>query len=291
MDLSAVAVFVKVVQAGSFSGAARRLGMPNTTVSAKVARLEQRLGVTLIHRTTRKLRVTPQGREYFNRCVRGLEEIEAGESLLTSAARAPTGLLRITAPGDVAHHLLPPIVSEYLRAYPDVRIELVVTNRIVDLVGEGVDLAIRAGELKDSTLVARPFIEGIIGLWASRAYLTQHGEPRMPEDLARHQGLLFSRVPRQVLQLTSGRRKANVELNWRVAADDLETLRTLVLRGEGIGIMPDYLAREDLPLVRVLPDWAWVRGALKFVYPGRSYVRPTVRTFIDTALAQVNRPA
>lgn len=289
MDLNAVAVFVKVVQAGSFSGAARLLGMPNTTVSAKVARLEKRLGVTLIHRTTRKLGLTPQGREYFERCVRGLEEIEAGESLLSSAAREPSGLMRITAPGSVAHHVLPPIVSAYLRTYSEVRIELVVTNRIVDLVGEGVDLAIRAGELRDSTLVARPFMEDVVGLWGSASYLARHGSPRAPEDLAHHAVLAFSRQ-RDTLQLSSGRRTAAIKAAWVVAADDLETLRAFVLRGDGLGLMPDYLARADRSLVRVLPEWAWSRGALMFVYPGRRYVRPTVRTFIDTALAHVQSP-
>jgi len=287
VDLNAIAVFVKVVQAGSFNGAARLLGMPNTTVSAKVARLEKRLGVTLIHRTTRKLNLTPQGREYFERCVKGLEEIEAGESLLTSGTE-PSGLLRITAPGGVAQHVLPPIVSGYLRAYPKVRIELIVTNRIVDLVGEGVDLAIRAGELRDSTLVARPFMDEIVGLWASPAYLTRRGMPSTPEELARHTILSFSRA-RDALRLSSGRRRVEVKPDWVVAADDLETLRAFILRGDGIGLMPDYLARDDLPLARVLPDWAWSRGALTFVYPGRRYVRPTVRTFIDAALEHVTR--
>lgn len=286
MDLNAIAVFVKVVQAGSFSRAARLLGMPNTTVSAKVARLEKHLGVTLIQRTTRKLNVTPQGRAYFDHCVNGLEELAAGESLLTSASGEPTGLLRITAPVDVGHHVLPPIVHDYLRAHPKVRIELVVTNRMVDLVAEGVDLAVRAGELKDSTLAARPFITYQGGLWASRTYVASRGEPKTPDELARHDGLFFSRLPREALRLASGRKKADVPLSWRIAADDLETLRAFVLQGDGIGAMPDYLARDHAgEIVRVLPDWSWTRAALSFVYPGRRFVPPTVRSFIDAALA------
>lgn len=286
MDLNAIAVFVKVVQAGSFSRAARLLGMPNTTVSAKVARLEKHLGVTLIQRTTRKLNVTPQGRAYFDHCVNGLEELAAGESLLTSASGEPTGLLRITAPVDVGHHVLPPIVHDYLRAHPKVRIELVVTNRMVDLVAEGVDLAVRAGELKDSTLAARPFITYQGGLWASRTYVASRGEPKTPDELARHDGLFFSRLPREALRLASGRKKADVPLSWRIAADDLETLRAFVLQGDGIGAMPDYLARDHADdVVRVLPDWSWTRAALSFVYPGRRFVPPTVRSFIDAALA------
>ena len=285
MDLNAIAVFVKVVQAGSFSQAARLLGMPNTTVSAKVARLEKHLGVTLIQRTTRKLHVTRQGRVYFEQCVNGLEEIAAGELLLTSASGEPAGLLRITAPVDVGHHLLPRIVHDYLRAHPKVRIELVVTNRMVDLIAEGVDLAIRAGELKDSTLVARPFITYHGGLWASRTYVASRGEPKTPAELAQHDGLLFSRLPREALRLANGRKKAEVALSWRIAADDLETLRAFVLQGDGIGAMPDYLGRDHADeMVRILPDWSWTRAALSFVYPGRRFVPPTVRSFVDTAL-------
>jgi DNA-binding transcriptional LysR family regulator len=284
MDLNAIAVFVKVVQAGSFSAAARRLGMPNTTVSAKVAALERRLGVTLIHRTTRKLNVTPQGREYFERCLRGMQDIEAGELLLTSGAREPSGLLRITAPNDVAHHVLPAVVSSYLRAHQQVRIELVVTNHVVDLVVEGIDLAIRATQLKDSTLIARPFLAYCGGLWASRDYLQERGQPQSPEQLTGHEMLSFSRLPRQKLMLTDGRKKTELILNCRTIADDLETLRAFVLHGAGIGPLPDFLARNEPSLIQVLPEWTWARASLAFVYPGRRFVLPTVRTFIDTAL-------
>ena len=158
MDLDGIAVFVKVVQAGSFSAAARLLGIPNTTVSAKVARLEKRLGVTLIQRTTRKLHVTPAGRAYFERCLRGLEEIDTAEAEVSLSAAEPRGLLRITAPGDVAHGLLPLFVSRFLERYPRTRVELLVANRVVDLLAEGVHLAVRAAALRDSTLVARKLI-------------------------------------------------------------------------------------------------------------------------------------
>lgn len=285
MDLNAIAVFVKVVQAGSFSGAARLLGMPNTTVSAKVAGLEKHLGVTLIHRTTRKLNITPQGRRFFLQCLRGLEEIEAGEQALTSEAREPSGVLRITAPGDVAHHVLPSFVSHYLGEHPNVRVELIVTNRVVDLVGEGVDLAIRAGALKDSTLVARPFVSYSGGLWATQRYLEERGDPATPDALTGHALLSFSRLPRQRLTLSDGRRKTEIALHPRIVADDLETLRAFVLQDAGIGPMPDFLARGT-DLRRVLPQWTWARASLSFVYPGRRFVPPTVRTFIDTALSR-----
>ena len=288
MELDDIAVFVKVAQAGSFSKAARVLDMPNTTVSAKVARLEKRLGVTLIQRTTRKLHITPAGQAYFARCMRGLAEIETAEAEISSATAEPGGVLRITVTGDVAHSLLPPIAAEYIRKYPRIKIEVIVANRVVDLVGEGVDLAIRAAELKDSTLVARRFVSFTVDLWASPSYLAQRGTPRAPEDLDGHDCLVFSRLERQGIQLSDGRHKAELPSNGRISVDDLETLRAFVLQGTGIGTLPDFLCRsyvQDGRLVRVLPKWSWVTGALAFVYPSQPFVPAKVRAFIDLALA------
>lgn len=284
MDLDGIAVFVKVVQAGSFSAAARLLGIPNTTVSAKVARLEKRLGVTLIQRTTRKLHVTPAGRAYFERCVRGLEEIETAEAEMSLSAAEPRGLLRITAPGDVAHGLLPAFISAFLERYPRTRVELIVANRVIDLLAEGVHVAIRAAALGDSTLVARKFMAYRGGLWASAAYLKKKGPPKTPAELEQHECIVFPRLSRQVLRLSDGRSDVDVPLKGRLAVDDLETLRHFAVQGKGIGMLVDYLAREA-GLVQVLPKWTWASGALSFVYPGQRFVPANVRAFIDTALA------
>ncbi|HEX2199013.1 MAG TPA: LysR family transcriptional regulator [Burkholderiales bacterium] len=282
MDLDGIAVFVKVVQAGSFSAAARLLGIPNTTVSAKVARLEKRLGVTLIQRTTRKLHVTPAGRAYFERCVQGLGEIESAEAEITLSAE-PRGLLRITAPGDVAHGLLPGFVARFLERYPRTQVELIIANRMVDLLAEGVHLAVRAGALRDSSLVARRFVAYRGGLWASAAYLKEHGTPNTPRDLEAHECIVFPKRSGQPTRLTDGRAHADVVLKTRLAVDDLETLRQFAVQGKGIGMLIDYLAREA-GLVPVLPKWSWASGALSFVYPGQRFVPANVRAFIDTAL-------
>ena len=288
MDLDDIAVFVKVAQAGSFSKAARLLDMPNTTVSAKVARLEKRLGVTLIQRTTRKLHITPAGQAYFARCMRGLAEIETAEAEISSATAEPRGVLRITVTGDVAHSLLPPIATEYVRRYPRLKIEIIVANRVVDLVGEGIDLAVRAAEIKDSTLVARRFLSFTVDLLASPDYLAQRGTPRVPVDLEGHDCLVFSHLARQGLRLSDGRQKAELPSNGRISVDDMETLRALVLESAGIGTLPDFLCRactRDGMLVRVLPKWTWTTGALSFVYPSQPFIPAKVRAFIDLALA------
>ena len=284
MDLDGIAVFVKVVQAGSFSAAARQLGIPNTTVSAKVARLEKRLGVQLIQRTTRKLHVTPAGRAYFERCVRGLEQIQTAEAEVSLSAAEPRGLLRLTAPGDVAHGLLPRLIHRFLERYPRTQVELIVANRVVDLLAEGVHLAIRAAALRDSTLVARRFMSYTGGLWASAAYLRKHPAPKVPDELQQHECIVFPRLAAQPLRLSDARNRAVAPLKGRLAVDDFETLRQFVVQGRGIGMLIDYLAREA-DLVPVLPKWNWASGALSFVYPGQRFVPANVRAFIDMALA------
>ena len=295
VDLDDIAVFVKVVQAGSFSQAARLLGMPNTTVSAKVARLEKRLGVTLIQRTTRKLYVTPAGQAYFARCMRGLAEIETAEAEITVAAGEPRGMLRLTTTGEVAHSLIPPLVARYTRTFPHVSVELIVTNRVVDLVAEGVDLAVRAAELKDSTLVARKLVAITWGLWASESYVSRRGMPKSVEDLQNHDAIIFSRLPAERTPLAvNGADEKELPLKGRILADDLETVRSLVLHGEGIALLPTFLAKDgaaDRSLVRVLPRWTWTAGALSFVYPSQQFVPAKVRAFIDLATVSDNAGA
>jgi DNA-binding transcriptional LysR family regulator len=183
--MDAISVFVKVVEAGSFSVAARHLRMPKTTVSAKVAGLEKRLGIRLIQRTTRKLRMTEAGETYFRHCAIAIREVERGEAALQAAKGKPTGVLKVTAPVDLAHTVLPRIARAYAAKYSDVSLELIVTNQIVDLMDEGIDLAIRwAMSLKDSSLIARRFFQSRSNLWASPNYLRGFGKPTHPRDLA-----------------------------------------------------------------------------------------------------------
>jgi DNA-binding transcriptional LysR family regulator len=190
----AIPVFVKVVEAGSFSAAARLLGMPKTTVSAKVAALEKRLELKLIQRTTRKLHVTEAGMKYFRHCSNAVHEIELGEAALQSTQGEPTGLLRVTAPVDIGHMLLPRITRTYLARYPGTSVELLVSNRFVDLVGEGIDLAIRAGALRDSSLIAKRFQDVAATLWASPAYLRQLGNVSHPRVLAKASFFVFMEI-------------------------------------------------------------------------------------------------
>ena len=287
MELDAIAVFVKVVEAGSFSEAARLLKMPKTTVSAKVAALERRLGVTLIQRTTRKLHITDAGQNFFRHCAIAISEIEKGESELSASTSQPQGVLKVTAPADFGHTLLPKIVCSYRKKFPDVRLELVVTNRIVDLVGEGIDIAIRAGELKDSSLIAKKFFDNTISLWASPAYIKKYGQPNHPSELKKHDFISHA-VFKDSLVLTDGKTTVDLDTNPMIKVDDFETLKALLVLKEGIGALPSFVPVRELKtkeLVPLLPKWSLKNSSgFWFVYPSQKYSSPKVRTFIDLAI-------
>ena len=291
MDLDAIAVFVKVVEAGSFSAAARRLNMPKTTVSAKVAALEKRLGTVLIQRTTRKLSVTEAGERYFHHCANAVREIELGESALLASQNTPTGRLKITAPVDLGHTLLPKIVHAYLERFPGTSVELVLSNRIVDLVGEGIDLAIRAGQLEDSSMIAKRFLPITISLWSSPAYLAVAGTLSHPRDLVKHRLTTLSAM--RTTRLTNGKTAVPVTIASRVLTDDFEAVKAMLIAGEGIGWLPEFLVGDAVAagaLVPILPNWKTEDlGGFSFVYPSKKYASPKVQAFIATALDMVAR--
>lgn len=281
----AIPVFVKVVEAGSFSAAARLLNMPKTTVSAKIAALEKRLELKLIQRTTRRLHVTEAGMKYFRHCANAIREMELGEAALQSTLGEPTGLLRVTAPIDIGHLMLPRITRAYLARYPGTSVELLVSNRTVDLIGEGIDLAIRAGTLEDSSLIGKPFFDVGTALWASPTYLGQLGNLAHPRSLAKASFVVYKGI--NTLRLTNGKSEVEVPMVGRIVADDLETTKALAILGEGIAWLPDFLAadaREAGSLVAVLPHWkVKARGKVSFVYAGRKYTAPKVQAFVQVA--------
>lgn len=284
MNLDGIDVFVKVVQAGSFSGAAKLLKMPVTTVSGKVAALEKRLGTTLIHRTTRKLSVTQAGEAFFQRCVKALDEIVAGESEIENVKSEPEGVLKITTVADVGHTLLPPIIAGYLKKYPKMKVELILTSRIVDLVGEGVDLAIRIGKLKDSTMMSKQYRESKGSLWATPAYIKKYGMPSHPRDLKKHHFIKFS-SSFNPMKLTNGKETIEVIVDGRITVDDMQAVKAFTLQSEGIGMISNFLCEKEEAsgkLIKVLPNWNWAFFfLLTFVYPPQRFVSPKVQSFIE----------
>lgn len=286
MDLDGIAVFVKVVQVGSFSQAAKLLNMPNSTVSAKVAALEKRLGVTLLQRTTRRLHLTEAGEGYFRRCMTALEELQTAENELAIERSETKGVLRLTAPVELGRSALPPVLDVLMKRHPAIKIDLIITNRLVDLVAENIDVAVRAGPLKDSGLIAKRFVLGQFGLWASPSYLKNNSVPRNPDELKEHDCLRFAPFTGRKLQLTNGRERAQIALAGRITADDFEALRALAVLGWGIALLPSFLCAEEAKerkLVSVLPNWRGDSVTISVVYPAQRFVAPKIRAFITAA--------
>lgn len=286
MDLNEIAIFIKVVQTGSFSQAAKALNLPNSTVSYKVSSLERRLGVTLIQRTTRKLNITPAGEAYYKRCVSGLEEINAAEVELTSIQGEPQGLLRITAPIDIGASILPSITSKYMAKYPKVRIEIILSDRRVDLLSESVDLAIRAGELKDSTLIAKRIGTTYFVPVASPKYLKINGIPEHPRELIKHKCLQFTPIGIDTWKFVGPKGSLNVSVPGKVMINHFEMLKMMALMDDGIAYLPTTFVYPEVKsgkLVRILPEWRSALSPIHFVYPAQRFVTPKLSSFIEHA--------
>lgn len=283
MRIDAIAVFVSVLEAGSFAAAARSLGVPPSTVSARVAALERRLGVTLIQRTTRRLRPTAAGQRYFEECRQALRRLEAAAEAVTEEARENIGVLRLTAAVDIAQTILPPLIAGFRAAHPGLRIELIATDRLVDMIAERIDLALRPGPLHDSSLVTRVLVQGPTGLFASAAYVARRGAPATIADLDRHDVIGFSRLPGRLRMLRDGR-EIDVRFEGMITCDDMLAVRACIEHDLGIGLLPAFLADlSPRPLVRVLPELTHRVSGLYFAYPAQRYLPRRVRSFIDFA--------
>jgi DNA-binding transcriptional LysR family regulator len=285
VDLENLSVFIGVVEAGSFTAAAKRLGVPTSTVSRRIARLEEQLGARLLQRTTRKLSLTDAGRIYFERGQRVVADAQEAERAVAETQAEPSGLLRVTAPPDLSGRLWA-VIRPYLTAHPKVRIELTCTPRFVDLIEEGYDLALRGGPAPEAaTLVVRKLAELPRIMVASPDYLARAGTPRVPADLVAHQCVLFrawSLNSHWTLKC-SGQDKP-VPVDGRLLLDDLDAVRWAARDGFGIAQHFAEHCREDLAsgaLREVLPGSCLPAGALWLVYPSRHHLRPAVRAFID----------
>jgi len=284
-QLDDLGVFVRVVEHKSMSSAARRLGVPKSTISRAIARLEDGLRVRLFQRTTRSLAPTDAGRALYTEVLPHIDALRAATSVVTNESEAPRGLLRITAPNDLGTLLLADIVTRFCQRYPEVQIEVVLTPRTVDLVAEGIDLAIRAGVLRDSSLVAKKVAESELRLFASPTYLAKRGTPRTTADLASHDTVLFrSKNGRAKWTLECRQEKTSVEVKGAVSGDDYAFLLAATVSGAGIGLLPRFTAEAELRsggLVRVLPTHATTGGAMYIVHASSKHVPRKVAAFRD----------
>jgi len=289
MEFSELEAFVKVVQTGSFTRAAEGLGTQKAHLSRVVSNLERKLGARLLERTTRSLSLTEIGREIFERAVGILGAVEDAERVAHRMNSEPRGTLRLTCGVEFGMIAVSRWIAEYLERYPQVSVESDFTGRIVDIVHEGFDLAIRVGSLADSSLAARKLGELRYGLFASPAYLARRGTPRSPEALAGHDLLRFSGGShRQGWRLTKGSAEYRVDAAGRLRINNSFAVRDAAVRGLGIALLPLAVARDALAagaLLRMLSAWSPPTVPVHAVFPGTRYLTPKVRAFIDHAVA------
>ncbi|MEM7123828.1 MAG: LysR family transcriptional regulator [Pseudomonadota bacterium] len=286
MDLYiAMGVFNQVARLKSFSAAAADLGMSKTAVSRHVSDLESSLGVRLINRTTRRMSLTEAGKAYAGRSSAILAEIEELQSATQDLHRNPRGLLRVTAGIAFGHHCLVPTVAPFLVDNPDVSLQLELTNRLVDIVEEGYDLAIRMGELSDSSLISRKLTSSNVYICAAQDYLQRNGEPATPEDLAEHRCITVSGQRDESLwQLSRGERTSAVSVSARLQVNSAEAAARMMRDGLGIALLPDFIVDKDLAsgnVQRLLKPYDLKDDGIYAVYPHKHHLSAKVRVFID----------
>lgn len=278
-----IETFLRVVDTGSFTAAARALGTSKSSVSRRVTRLEARLGVPLLARTTRTLRPTEEGAAFHARVSRAVTEVAEAAQALRELQETPRGHVRVTAPTDLGGNL-GKVVAAFGEAYPEVSVELFLTQRVVDVVGEGFDLALRAGPARDSSLVARRLDMAGPQLVASPGYLAAHPPPVHPADLVDHACLLFGVAHRQRWVLHGAGGTETVEVTGRLSTNTFDTLLAMAEGDAGIGFLPALYARPALAagrLVPVLEAWSLTRNPILLVYPAGRRLTAKVRVLSD----------
>jgi DNA-binding transcriptional LysR family regulator len=289
-DLNALIIFAKVVEAKGFSEAARRMAMPISSVSRRVAELEEQLGVRLLERSTRNLRLTDIGREVLAQAERVKELHDDVEHLVSNKLSGVSGTLRLSAPPSISDSLLAPLVLGFQAAYPDVNVHVFITDRIVDHISEGVDLAFRVGDLGDSTMVARKVLTYRHQLVASPAYVATCGLVRQPSDLVNHRLMAFSFwQPQRTWRFRhlNGHDRQSITFHPYLAINEFGGLAAALLAGKGIGDLPPIvqpdLVREG-QLIEVMPDWRLETFHLSLVHLKNRHLSRAVRTFREFAL-------
>lgn len=289
-----MAVFTKVVEEGSFSSAARALKMTPSAVSKQIGRLEDRLGVRLLNRTTRQLSATEEGDAFYQRCVRILTDMEEAELAVSQRHSAPRGTLRVNCGVAFGKHQISPLIPEFLDRYPEVNVEMTLTDALADLVEEGQDVAIRFGKLQDSSMVARQLAVSRRAICCSPDFLERFGEPKHPSELVNYNRLAFAmaiHLNEWIFRLPDGT-EYPVKAEGNFTANNGETIHEMVLAGLGIARLAEFLVAPEVKegkLVRILtPFYRDVEVPINAVYPTRRHLSPKVRAFVDFLVEKFN---
>jgi DNA-binding transcriptional LysR family regulator len=278
-------IFVAVVEAGSLTAAAERFDISSAMVGKHIRSLETRLGTRLLTRTTRRQSLTEIGRQYYEQCRRILADVKDAESLAEAMAAAPRGVLKVTVPLTYGVEVFAPAMTEFLTAWPDITLELDLSNRMIDLVEEGFDASVRIGQLPDSSFVARPLKPYRMRACASPAYLARAGTPRTPEDLMQHECLGFLHWGREGLWRLGGESATECQLRaGRFRANNGQALKVAALHGFGLVLQPEALLAREIAsgeLVSVLEDYLPEGAPVHLLYPRDRRATPKLTSFID----------
>ncbi|MBC3952429.1 LysR family transcriptional regulator [Pseudomonas folii] len=285
----AMLAFARVVEAGSFTRAADTLHMSKTTVTQLVQQLEAKLRVKLLNRTTRKVNVTADGAVYYERVVRLLADLDDAETSLSSAASLPRGRLRVDVPSPLARMILMPALPDFHARYPDIQIDMGVSDRKVDLIGENVDCVVRGGELTDQSLMARRVGDLQLGVYAAPAYLQRLGTPAHPRELEESEhrivGFLWARTGKALpYAMQNGAERLTINGRYVLAVDDGNAYLAAGLAGMGVLWLPDYMAKEHVTsaeLIRLFEGWRMEPMPLYVAFPPNRHISIKVRVFID----------
>ena len=290
MDLfGAMKLYVAVVDGGSFAAAADKLAISRAMASKQIQKLEEHLDTRLLNRTTRSLSLTETGRAFYERSAQIVADVEEAEQIAGQMTRRPRGVLRVTIPLSYGQHRLAAIIGDYTQAYPQVQLDISLSDRKVDLIEEGMDLAIRIGALPQSDLIARKIGAVRSVVCAAPSYLARRGTPATPADLAHHACLGYTLSGSATdWRLAGPEGTLSIPIGGPLKADNGDIIRLAALGGAGIAFQPEFIVGADLAagrLVRVLPGWQSAEMGVYAVYPSRKHLSAKVRTFVDFVAA------
>ena len=292
-QITAMKVFVNVVETGSFSAASERLGLSRAATSKQVSQLEAKLGGRLLNRTTRRVSLTESGRIYFERCSEILHSLEEADGAVTGLAQEPRGNLRISVPTHFASEHLLPLVAEFTRIFPEVQVEMICGERLVDLVDEGFDLAIRMTNLGDSNLIARRLARCRHVVVASPGYLADHSTPRIPDDLKQLDCLQYSHRAGGIWPFSKDGLDYSVKVNSAFKTNNPDVLLGAATSGLGVALVPTFLASDAIrrgELTVVLQEYDTLEVQLYAVYASRRFLPAKIRVFVDYLAEKITDP-
>ncbi|MFC1236515.1 LysR substrate-binding domain-containing protein [Vibrio sp. F74] len=293
IDLNEMMLFIAVVDAGSFTLAADRLNIPKANLSRKISHLEQRLGVTLLDRTTRSQHITEAGKHYLAHCRRIYQEVDLAEACIEKILNKVEGHLRVSSSVGLGHEILKPVLGQFMFLYPNVTLQLDLLNRRVDLIEEGFDLVIRIGKLEDSRLIAKRLGTITRNIYVSPNYLAQHGHIGSLEQLGKCDFLMMSSAQYcGCLLLESGEKQHVFNLAPKMIVDDYVILKEMVVEGLGAAVIPNYMCQQEQEngtLVQILPDWGMPAVDVYALYPKHRLNIPKIKVFMDFIQAVFNQ--